>query len=205
MSKSFDDKRDYLRAVSILEQNLLTEDWCFKQVLAKVDDNLGAGGETIKQKLNHDFLIHLAQFFFLVTALDMSDRNALAAFIDAHNQKILQDIEDNLVDGSVKERRRAIFKDARKSKVIESCHALNRPAFAITELAHFLTDCVSEASATRMIDDLVLARVLARIDDERIAAADTRKLIVSDGFLENTYAKSLLFSRHGWVRDTDAA
>ena len=135
----------------------------------------------------------------------MRDRNALSTFIDAHNRKVESDIENNLIDRSVKEVRKTLFKDARKSKIIESCYALGRPAFAITELAHFLTDFMSEAAATRMIDDLVLARVLSRIEDTRIEAADNRKLIVSDGFLENTYAKSLLFSRHGWVRDTDAA
>jgi hypothetical protein len=205
MTKKLDPKRDYLKAVSILEQNLLAENWFYEQVLAKIDENLGGGGESVKQKLNYDFLVHLAQFFFLFSSLDMHDRNSISAFIDAHNAKITKDIERKLVEGSIKERRRAMFRDTRKTKVIESCHSVGRPAFAITELAHFLTDFMSESAATRMIDDLVLARVLSRIDDDRWWATVNRKLIVSDGFLENTYAKSLLFSRQGWKSETDVA
>jgi len=194
-----DPQAAYRRAVTILEQNLLTEQWFCDQVYARVDETLGEESDSVKGKLNHDFLVHLAQFFFLFSSLDMSDRNSLSAFIDAHNAKVEVDISRGLIQGSEREKRKAIFKDARKSKVIESCVYLRRPAFAITELAHFLTDFMSEATATRMIDDLVLARVLSRKDDDRIEAADNRKLIVSDGFLENTYAKSLNYSRHGWT------
>ncbi|MFK8035883.1 MAG: hypothetical protein AB8B94_17245 [Hyphomicrobiales bacterium] len=195
MSDGFDPESDYLKAVSILEQNMRTELWFYEQVLSRVDETMGAGGDSIKQKLNYDFLVHLARFFFLFNSLDMNDRNMLSAFIDAHNAKVVSDIDRKLIEGSVKEKRKTIFSDVRKSKIMESCFALGRPAFAITELAHFLTDFMSEASATRMVDDLVLARVLSRVDDPRIEAADNRKLIVSDGFLENLYAKSLIQSR----------
>lgn len=186
---------DYYKAVSILEHNMLADKWFYEQILKKIDGELGPNGQSIKQKLNLDFLLHLSRFFFLVNSLDMNDRNALNSLITEHNKKVYSDIEQGLIEGSVGEKKKTIFSDARRSKITESCFALSRPAFAITELAHFLTDFMSEASATRMIDDLVLARILGRKDDPRIEAAGNRKLIVSDGWLEEKYIESLLMSR----------
>lgn len=201
-----DDAEDgFLGALGSLEAILRAEAWFLDRVWSRIETARPLDAAGIKQTLNHDFLIHLAQFLFLFRAIDCRDRNAVSRFIDSHNAKVRSDIARGVAGRSEREKRKAIFTDARRAKVVESCAALNAPAFSVTELAHFLTDFMSEPTATRMINDLVFAGVLGAIEDPRADAATNRVLIRSPGFLEDTYQTSLLRMRAAILAETDMA
>lgn len=190
---------DYGLALHTIENILSAEDHFIGVIRNKVLESANdpASSPTVFGKAGHDYLIHLAQFLFFLKALDCTEPEQIGRLIDEHNRKIQEDIENGQVVGSVAEKKRAIFKAARKTKVVDTFRHFERPVFSVTELAHFLTDDMSESTAVKLIEELRYGGLLDKRTDQRMEADTTRVLLTSTGFLEGAYATALVNAATG--------
>lgn len=198
-----------VQAFETVEASLRAENWFFETVRARLAQSAPLTEfPTIMGPNGHDYLLHFTQFMFFLRALDCTDADQIARFIDSHNDKITAQIEDPLFTKSPNEFRKAIFKPERKAKILESIRALGEPVFAIYEFGHLLIDDMSPKTTEKLIEDLRFGKLLDRRTDPRIDADAKRVLIASDGFLEDTYATSLLTQRRmiaGSLSDAEIA
>ena len=88
-----------------------------------------------------------------------------------------------------------MFGPRRKAKVLDTIRDFGMPVFAIYEFAHMLIDEMSPKTTENIIEDLRFGGILKRQQDDRLGADQKRVLIVSTGFLEEAYQKSLLMQR----------
>lgn len=203
MSKAIDDlpdtpnSEDSVRlAFETVEATLRAENWFFETVrnelskaapLSEFPTIMGANG--------HDYLLHFTQFLFFLKALDCTDADQIANYIEAHNARIEGMIEDPDFTKSRNEFRKAIFRPERKAKILDTIRTLRTPVFAIYEYGHLMIDEMSPKTTEKLIEDLRFGGVLARREDDRMSADQKRILIASTGFLEDTYRMSLLMQR----------
>lgn len=184
------------RAFQTVDASLRTEDWFFQAVRNELEKTAPLTDyPTIMGSNGHDYLLHFAQFLFFLRALDCTDADQIALFIEAHNRKIESLLADPSFTKSKNEFRKAIFRPERKAKILDSIRALSTPVFAIYEFGHLLIDDMSPKTTEKLIEDLRFGKLLARRTDERIEADQKRVLIASTGFLEETYRMSLLMQR----------
>lgn len=183
-------------AFETVEASLRAENWFFETVRAELQ-KAGPLSEfpTITGANGHDYLLHFTQFMFFLRALDCTDADQIARFIDSHNEKITAQIEDPHFTKSPNEFRKAIFKPERKAKILESIRTIGEPVFAIYEFGHLLIDDMSPKTTEKLIEDLRFGKLLERRADPGIDADAKRVLIASTGFLEDTYTTSLLTQR----------
>jgi hypothetical protein len=147
--------------------------------------------------LNHENIIHLARFFFLLKALDCSTPKAVEALIDSHNDRIRKLIEaKNFEIRKEKELRKAFFSDQQKYICVKTIEAKPRVSFSKAEIASFLFDHMSRDSAIKGLDQLVNAGILNEEDSDPLTGTN-RKLIWTDGFIEEAVAKCLDDVRFG--------
>lgn len=151
-------------AVNVLEAQLTGEAEFLDRVTMLIRRHLGLPSESplerdrfpsLTSKTGHDNLVHLAQFFFLLDALACTTPEQIAAFIDAHNEKIEGELAGNEATASRSELKRAIFKSARKSQVYDTFKFYGRPVFAISEIGHLAFDLMSPATTTNLITELL--------------------------------------------------
>ena len=184
------------RAFQTVEAQLQTENWFFQTIRRKLEETAPLSEfPTVMGANGHDYLLHLTQFLFFLRALDCTDPETVARFIDAHNRKIEALLADPDFGKSPAEFRKAVIKPARKVKILDSIRALRQPVFAIYDLAHLLIDEMSPKTTEKLIEDLRFGKLLERRADDRMDADPKRVLIGSPGFLEDTYATSLLMQR----------
>ncbi|MDP5220349.1 hypothetical protein Q5Y75_24465 [Ruegeria sp. 2205SS24-7] len=145
----------------------------------------------IQRELNHENVVHVARFFFLLKALDCSSPAAIEALIEAHNLKVkrLLDAEDFRFR-TRKELQKSVFKDAQQYVCVKTVKEKGRAVLAKTEIAALLFDHMSRDSAVKTIDLLVRAGLLIEEDSDPLSGSN-RKLIKTDGILEDTVASYL--------------
>lgn len=183
-------------AFETVEATLRAENWFFETVRAELSKVAPLSDfPTVMGANGHDYLLHFTQFLFFLKALDCTDADQIANYIEAHNARIEGLIEDPDFTKSRNEYRKAIFRPERKAKVLDTIRTMRTPVFAIYEYGHLMIDEMSPKTTEKLIEDLRFGGVLARRTDERMSADQKRILIASTGFLEDTYRMSLLMQR----------
>lgn len=192
-------------AFQTVEASLRAEDWFFQTIRKALEDKAPLSDfPTIMGSNGHDYLLHFTQFLFFLRALDCTDAEAVAQFIDAHNLKIQSLLDDPDFTKSKNEFKKAVIRPERKAKILDSIRALNTPVFAIYEFGHLLIDDMSPKTTEKLIEDLRHGGLLTRRIDDRIEADAKRTLIASTGVLEDTYCTSLLMQRRMIAHSMDA-
>ena len=185
-----------VRAFETVEAALQAENWFLVTIRNKLTETAPLEEfPTISGPNGHDHLLQFTQFLFFLRALDCTDAEMIAGFIDSHNAKLEEQIEQPGFTRSVKEFNKAIISADRKAKILDSIRALEEPVFAIYEFGHLLIDEMSPKTTEKLIEDLRYGKLLERRIDERIDADQKRVLIRSTGVLEDTYQTSLLMLR----------
>lgn len=183
-------------AFNTVEATIRAENWFLETVRAELKKTAPLSAfPTIMGANGHDYLLHFTQFMFFLKALDCTDADSIANFIESHNDKIARLINDPNFTKSKNEFRKALFRPDRKAKMLDTVRTLRGPIFAIYEYGHLLIDEMSPKTTEKLIEDLRFGGVLARRKDDRMAVDQKRVLIASTGFLENTYRMSLLMQR----------
>lgn len=183
-------------AFQTVEAGLRAENWFFETVRAELAKSAPLSEfPTIMGSNGHDYLLHFTQFLFFLKALDCTDADAIANFIEMHNNRIEGLIKDPDFTKSKNEFKKAIFRPERKAKILDTIRTLRTPVFAIYEYGHLLIDEMSPKTTEKLIEDLRFGGLLARRVDDRMSADQKRVLIASTGFLENSYRMSLLMHR----------
>ena len=183
-------------AFETVEASLRAENWFFETVRAELEKTAPLSDfPTVMGAHGHDYLLHFTQFLFFLKALDCTDADAIANYIEAHNARVEGLIKDPSFTKSKNEFRKAIFRPERKAKILDTIRTLRTPVFAIYEYAHLLIDEMSPKTTEKLIEDLRFGGVLARRIDDRMSVDQKRVLIASTGFLEDTYRMSLLMQR----------
>jgi hypothetical protein len=150
---------------------------------------------TVSSPNGMDYVLQLTRFMFFLQALDCTNAEQIARFIDLHNERVEADLADPNFARSVTETRKAIMRPERKSKIVDTVRAFGRPVFAIYEYGHFLIENMSPKTTEKLIEDLRYGGLMTRREDHRIEADQKRVLIESTGFLEQSYVTSLLMLR----------
>ncbi|MEO9572891.1 MAG: hypothetical protein ABJ263_09905 [Tateyamaria sp.] len=71
--------------------------------------------ETVQRELNHENVVNVARFFFLLKALDCATPEAVEALIEGHNRKVKSLINsENFQTRTRKELEKSVFKDAQQ-------------------------------------------------------------------------------------------
>ncbi len=183
-------------AFETVEATLRAENWFFETVRAELAKTAPLSDfPTVMGSNGHDYLLHFTQFLFFLKALDCTDADQIANYIEAHNARIEGLIQDPNFTKSKNEYKKAIFRPERKAKILDTIRTLRAPVFAIYEYGHLLIDEMSPKTTEKLIEDLRYGGVLARRTDDRMSADQKRILIASTGFLEDTYRLSLLMQR----------
>jgi len=183
-------------AFETVEASLRAENWFFETVRAELAKTAPLTDfPTVMGSNGHDYLLHFTQFLFFLKALDCTDADQIANYIEAHNARIEGLILDPDFTKSKNEFKKAIFRPERKAKILDTIRTLRTPVFAIYEYGHLLIDEMSPKTTEKLIEDLRYGGVLARRTDDRMSADQKRVLIASTGFLEDTYRLSLLMQR----------
>ncbi len=183
-------------AFQTVEASLRAENWFFETVRAELAKTAPLTDfPTIMGANGHDYLLHFTQFLFFLKALDCTDADQIASYIEAHNKRIEDLVTDPDFTKSKNEFKKAIFRPERKAKILDTIRTLRTPVFAIYEYGHLLIDEMSPKTTEKLIEDLRFGGLLARRTDERMSADQKRVLIASTGFLEDTYRMSLLMQR----------
>ncbi|MXQ09746.1 hypothetical protein GQ651_18015 [Alphaproteobacteria bacterium GH1-50] len=183
-------------AFMTVEASLRAENWFFETVRGKLAETAPLSDfPTVMGANGHDYLLHFTQFLFFLRALDCTDADQIANYIEAHNARIEGLINDPDFSKSRNEYRKAVFRAERKAKILDTIRTLRMPVFAIYEYGHLLIDEMSPKTTEKLIEDLRFGGILARRTDDRIGVDQKRILIASTGFLEDTYRLSLLMQR----------
>ena len=184
------------RAFRTVEASLIAENWFFERVREELRKTAPLSEfPTVSGTNGHDYLLHFTQFLFFLRALDCTDADQIANFIESHNRKIEADLGDPAFGKSENEFRKAIIRPERKAKILDTVRTFRRPVFAIYDFGHLLIDDMSPKTTEKLIEDLRYGKLLERRTDHRMSADQKRVLIDSTGFLEDTYMTSLLMQR----------
>ena len=185
-----------LRAFETVEASLRAENWFFETVRTKLEETAPLSEfPTIMGSNGHDYLLHFTQFLFFLKALDCTDADQIANFIESHNAKLEEQIANPNFTKSEREYKKAIIRPERKAKILDTIRTFNTPIFAIYEYGHLLIDDMSPKTTEKLIEDLRFGKLLDRRVDDRMSADQKRVLIASNGFLEDTYRISALMQR----------
>lgn len=157
---------------------------------------------TISSPNGPDYLLEFTRFLFFLHALDCSDSDSIGRFIDLHNEKLQADLDDPNFARSTAETKKAIFRAARKKRVVNTINTFGRPVFAIYELGHLLIDTMSPKTTEKLIEDLRYGGLLVRREDPRIDADQKRVLVESTGLLEKQYTQAMNWLRREIVKPT---
>lgn len=197
-----DERARTSMAFRTVESTLTAENWYFEKVREELEKTAPlADFPTISGTNGHDYLMHFTQFLFFLRALDCTDPDQIAAFLDSHNAKIEADLASPNFRKSRNEFQKAIFRPERRDKILDSIRALGKPVFAIYEYGHLLIDVMSPKTTDKLLEDLRFGKLMVRHVDDRIEVDQKRVLIGSTGFLEETYTTSLLLLRR-MIADT---
>lgn len=198
---------DAVQALAVLEAQMDGEFWYLNEVRALIRRKTGIidpkqpldtnAYPHLTSKSGHDNLIHIAQFFFLLDALKIKTPEQIDAFIRSHNEKIDELIQNRTTNITVTELRKVIFKSARKAQVKDTFDYYRKPIFAISEIGYFLFYVMSPATATNVINDLLHAGMLMRLNPDGVpGATDPRRILVEPiPEFKNLYLQSLLRTR----------
>lgn len=216
----FESGRDGIRALNTLEAQLQGEHWFLEQVRGTVRETLGfddpeaplpeADFKTLVSKNGHDNLIHVAQFYFFLDALNCTTPERIEAFIEAHNSKVSTDLahDDAIMRAASLKKTQFSVNDI--TQVRMTLLYYGAPVFAVTELGYFLSDLMSPATTTNLVKDLVKGGVFEQLagppleggaenyrekDAGPITTDPRRKLIRPKAKFLSDYQTSLLMAR----------
>lgn len=194
---SKDTSRESMQAAFVtVEASLRAENWFFETVRKQLAKTAPLSEfPTVAGSNGHDYLLHFTQFLFFLKALDCTDAEQIAHFIDGHNAKIAEMLADPGFVKSKNEFKKAVIKPGRRTRILDTVSFFSAPIFAIYEFGHLLIDDMSPKTTEKLIEDLRFGKLLERREDGRIGADQKRVLIASNGFLEDTYRTSLLIQR----------
>lgn len=189
-AESFSEDNEALLALNTLESLLWGEDWFLDEVRKRIRIHNGleedaiippADYKTLLNKNGHDSLIHVAQFYFFLGALQCKTASQLEAFIVAHNRSICEEIQNS-------DPKKADAIKARKisTKEITSIRLTlaeyGEPIFAVTELAKFLSSSMSTGTTGSLIKDLLKGGIFEQLAGPPVEGGDQKYI--------ETYSKS---------------
>lgn len=202
------EERDrFSKALAIFEAQLNAENRFIEQVKIEImrTELKATGQATLDQakypnllaKTGHDNLMHVAQFFFLLEALNCTGEAEVSAFIASHNEKLQASIERGTYRET--EFKRAIFKPNRLTVVKETVKHFKRPVFAVNELGHLLIDLMSPRHTENLVKELLIGGIMRQRGvglDMPPPTTDPRRILVepTEKFRE-LYIQSLLQSQ----------
>lgn len=203
---------DYERAMEVRRAVLEGESWFEDTVRARMlaAEAAKPGGHLVKpgssyptlaNRTWHTHLNNLVQFLFFLKALQCTDPVSIERFVDAHNEKVEQDLEDGSYHVSKGELKRAEFTDRRKKQLVLTFAHYGKPVFTAFELGCLLIDLMSPKTTENILADLRMAgliKIRGGEDDPFDAPLGTdsrRELLEPDSFLVDSYCQSLLQTR----------
>lgn len=212
-AKQFEpDPRSFL-AMRTLESQLEGEHWFLERVRAtlrttlRLPDNVPLPAhrfKTLLTKNGHDSLIHVAQFYYFLSALSCVTPEAIELFIKSHNDQVAKNIEDGALtkEGA---RRKAIFNKTDITNVRLTFIEFGEPIFAVTELGKLLSDLMSSGTTTTLIHDLVAAGVFEQIAGPRIDGTPKTDAELDISPMETDPRRKLVKPTAGFLRDYEAS
>ncbi len=171
--------------VNTLQTVLLAESRFLSCLRARTAEMCKVEGdiEVIQREMNHENVVHIARFFFLLKALDCSSPAAIEALIEAHNLKVKRLLEaSDFRFRTRKELQKSVFKDAQQYVCVKTVKEKGKVVLAKTEIAALLFDHMSRDSAVKTLDLLVRAGLLIEEDSDPLSGSN-RKLIEADDVL----------------------
>ncbi len=195
MSEEAKETQDLLSSqlVNTLQTVLLAESRFLSCLRERTAEMCKVKGDVavIQREMNHENVVHIARFFFLLKALDCSSPAAIEALIEAHNLKVkrLLDAEDFRFR-TRKELQKSVFKDAQQYVCVKTVKEKGRVVLAKTEIAALLFDHMSRDSAVKTLDLLVRAGLLIEEDSNPLSGSN-RKLITADDVLVDAVSSYL--------------
>ncbi|MEM8978540.1 MAG: hypothetical protein AAGD04_03590 [Pseudomonadota bacterium] len=174
---------DKQAAFRFLEAQLEAEDAFLDEVRALIKKNTGIESfpkdlihkdfDFIHRKDFHDYLINLAQFYVSLDVHNCNTPEKVEVLLDAHNDKVRDDIKKGLIDKSPAERKKLIFSCLRMAQIREMVKHCGRAVFTVQDLSNLL-----DFGAARNVRDLLTALIKARILVPAMSAMDEGSLNV---------------------------
>jgi hypothetical protein len=220
VSESFEPGEQSMLALKTLESQLEGEHWFLEQTRATIRQTIGLENpeaplpvkdfKNLLTKTGHDNLIHIAQFYFFLNALNCVAPNQIEAFIDAHNKKVDAELGKDGALMRADALKKTIFSTNDITKIRMTFLYYKEPVFAVTELGKFLSDLMSPATTTNLIKELVVGGVFEHLagpqfkgneklerdlDGGPLSTDPRRKLIRPTARFLNDYKTSLLMAR----------
>ena len=184
------------RAFATVQATLMADHMFFEAVRGELRKKAPLSDfPTISSPNGPDYLLEFTRFLFFLKALDCSDSASIGRFIDLHNEKLEGDLASPNFSRSAAETKKAIFRKARKERVVGTIKTFGRPVFAIYEIAHFLIDTMSPKTTEKLIEDLRYGGLIVRREDPRIDSDQKRVLVESNGVLEREYVAAMAWLR----------
>lgn len=147
--------------------------------------------ESIKSALDNDKVVQIARFFFLLEAYACETPEAVEKLLISHNEKISSLLASGRFgQRSRRELKKALFNLRRVHTCVQTVKERQRAVFAKTEIASLLFEHMGRDTALRNLDLLVTAGLLFEQDSDPLMGSN-RKLMFSDGFLEDAVSEYL--------------
>ncbi len=192
---------DLISAFTTVQATLMADHMFFEAVREELKKKAPLSDfPTISSPNGPDYLLEFTRFLFFLKALDCSDSDSIGRFIDLHNEKLESDLASPNFSRSASETKKAIFRKARKDRVVGTIKTFSRPVFAIYEIAHFLIDTMSPKTTEKLIEDLRYGGLIVRREDPRIDGDQKRVLVESTGVLEQQYVTAMTWLRNEIIK-----
>ncbi|MEP1613523.1 MAG: hypothetical protein ABJL72_16590, partial [Roseobacter sp.] len=143
---------NFTKALGVVESQLEGEAWFLDEVHKSIRHYIKVTNPHLPEKkqrtfeqryfptilatgTGHDNIIHVAQFFLFLEALNCTTAKTISAFIDNHNNKINDLLKGDNVAMVEETLRKAKFAPKRIEQVVRTFEHFKRPVFSVTELS----------------------------------------------------------------------
>ncbi|MEE4188142.1 MAG: hypothetical protein V2I76_06810 [Roseobacter sp.] len=170
------DKSSFL-AMRTLEAQLEGEHWFLERARTKLRATLGLEHdekiptyefETILTKNGHDSLIHIAQFYYFLSALNCTTPETIELFINSHNDEVAAKIATRELTKEAARRKTAFSKND-ITNVRLTFIEFDEPIFAVSELGKLMSDQMSSGKTAALIKDLVKGGLFEQVAGPRMS------------------------------------
>ena len=213
-----DFKQDSLFALKTLEAQLEGEHWFLESVRQTVRKTRGISDpnaplplkdfKNLVTKNGHDNLIHIAQFYLFLDALNCTTADHLEAFIGHHNAKVI----DEMTPAEKAKNKPPADRFISANEITQIRLTLKyygELVFSLTELGKLLSDIMSTSTTANLLKELVIGGVFEQVGGPALdetagpgfefqGPAEThasRKLIRPKPEFFDAYRRSLLMAR----------
>lgn len=194
------------QAMRVLESQLTHQNWFLSELKGEMLKHLRAKDPKatlspadfpgILAKTGHDNLTHIAQFFFLLHALDCTREDQVEAFIKGHNEKVKHSISSGEEIMREAELKKVLFSAPKIAAVRETLTHFQAPVFAISEISALLYDLMSPRQTEKILKELLHCGLLRQrgvgSEDPPITTDPRRILVEPTEIFLDTYLESLL-------------